>query len=105
MIANYFYMYKICKNSFTEHITRMWEKSLKVYTTEEQGLKLMLAQNASEDVAKSDKKIRVLQEWDRVLFGPKIVPGPAYWGLTSAEKNFDTFVAIRYKLYYLLHLM
>lgn len=75
----------------------MWENSLQMYTKEEQGLKMMLEQNAAEDslALQVEKEKKIIEEWNTVMFGPKIVPSPAYWGLTSAEKNFETFIAMR----------
>lgn len=56
---------------------------------------MMLEQNATDDAVKNDKERKLLQEWDIVFFGHKHIPTPAYYGLTVAEKNFETFVAIR----------
>lgn len=56
---------------------------------------MMLEQNATDDAVKNDKEKKLLQEWDIVFFGHKHIPTPAYYGLTAAEKNFETFVAIR----------
>lgn len=78
-----------------DKLTEAWENSLKVYAKEEKGLKMMLDQTATNDSIKKDKERKLIQEWDIVLFGQKHVPTPAYWGLTAAEKNFETFVAIR----------
>lgn len=81
----------------TEDLTRMWEKSQQVYLKEEQGLKVMLEQNAAEDsnTIRNEKEKKIAAEWTEVLFGGKVVPSEAYWALTAAEKNFETFVEIR----------
>ncbi|XP_022919433.2 programmed cell death protein 7 [Onthophagus taurus] len=83
-------------NITTERLTNMWEDMSKVYAKEEQGLKVMLEKNASGDqlngLKRSDQLIR---DWERCIFGPKFVPNQAYYGLTSAEKNMETFIAIR----------
>lgn len=81
----------------TEHLTKIWNDALNVYSKEEQGLQVMLEQNAVEDTnaARAAKERRITQEWDMALFGPKCIPSPAFWGLTSAEKDLETFIAIR----------
>lgn len=81
----------------TEKLTKIWTNSLQVYMKEEQGLRLMLEQNAVEDsnAAKLLKEKKIAQEWEDILFGPKRIPSSAYWGLTRAERDLETFVAIR----------
>lgn len=81
----------------TEHLTRMWEKTQQIYAKEEQGLKIMLEQSAAEDsnTIRKEKEKKIADEWLDVLFGAKVVPSEAYWALTAAEKNFETFVAVR----------
>lgn len=75
----------------------MWEDALKSYTLEDQTLRKNIEQKAAEDKneAKQAKENRIMQEWDLVLFGPKIAPSRAYCLLTVAERNLDTFAAIR----------
>lgn len=82
----------------SEQLTQMWENSCKVYSKEEQGLKVMLEQNAVEDsnTIRMEKEKKIAAEWTDVLFGPKVVPTEAYWALTAAEKNFETFIAVRW---------
>lgn len=81
----------------TEQLTRMWEKSQLVYAKEEQGLKIMLEQSAAEDsnTIRKEKEKKIADEWLNVLFGTKVVPSEAYYALTAAEKNFETFMAVR----------
>lgn len=79
----------------------MWESSLRTYTIEEQGLKLMLEKNANEDsnIARMAKERKYIEEWNTVFFGPKqIIPqdNSIYWALTAAERDTETFIAIRY---------
>ncbi|XP_028139067.1 programmed cell death protein 7 [Diabrotica virgifera virgifera] len=81
-------------------LKNMWESSLQVYGKEEQGLRLMLEKNATEDTktAKLSKKRRLLDEWHTVFFGPKqLIPQDheTYWALTAAERDTETFIAIR----------
>lgn len=88
------------RNAFakvTDDLTRMWKKSQQVYVKEEHGLKVMLEQNAEQDsnTIRVEKEKRIAGEWTEVLFGSKVVPSEAYWTLTAAEKNFETFVAVR----------
>lgn len=82
----------------TEQLTGMWEKTLLVYGKEEQGLKVMLEQNAAEDsnAIKVEKEKKIAAEWSEVLFGPKVVPSDAYWALTAAERDLESFIAVRY---------
>ncbi|CAG9817129.1 unnamed protein product [Phaedon cochleariae] len=91
------------KNAFnitTEKLKLMWESALQTYTTEEQGLKLMLEKTASEDskIARLAKERKLLEEWHGIFFGPRRVISPentTYWALTAAERDTDTFIAIR----------
>lgn len=81
----------------------MWESSLKTYMIEEQGLKLMLEKNATEDTKTAElaKERKLLEEWHTVFFGPRqIIPqdNATYWALTAAERDMETFIAIRYDL-------
>lgn len=78
----------------------MWESSLKVYTKEDQGLKLMLEKTASEDskTAQIAKERKLLDEWHTIFFGPRQVisqENSMYWALTAAERDVETFIAIR----------
>ena len=81
----------------TEKLIKMWEDNLRTYGKEEQGLRIMLENNATEDskAMKISKQEKAIQQWTYCLFGPKCITSPAYWGLTSAEKDLETFVAIR----------
>ncbi|KAK9701893.1 Programmed cell death protein 7 [Popillia japonica] len=38
---------------------------------------------------------RIIEQWDYCLFGPKCIPSQTYWGLTSADKSVENFIAIR----------
>lgn len=78
----------------------MWESSLRIYTIEEHGLKLMLEKNANEDskIARINKERKLIDEWSRIFFGSKqIIPqeNSIYWALTAAERDTETFIAIR----------
>lgn len=83
-------------NKLTEKLTNMWEDTTKIYLKEEQCLKLMLESSVKKDtdlqISKSDK---IIEQWDYFLFGPKCIPSQTYWGLTSADKNMENFIAIR----------
>lgn len=83
--------------NITDKLSVMWQNAQKSYNKEEQGLRMMLEQNATEDSisARLAKEKKVMQEWELVFFGPKTIPSPAYWGLTSAERDVETFIAIR----------
>lgn len=88
------------RNAFskvTEQLLKIWDDAQRVYAKEEQGLRLMLEQNAAVDnkVAEAAKERKTAQEWESILFGPKAEPTPAYNGLMCAEKDMDTFIAIR----------
>ncbi|XP_056632960.1 programmed cell death protein 7-like [Diorhabda sublineata] len=81
-------------------LKNMWESSLKTYTKEEQGLKLLLEQTATEDTktAELKKEKNLLEEWHAVFFGPRqVIPqdNATYWALTAAERDMETFIAIR----------
>ncbi|KAJ8917983.1 hypothetical protein NQ315_011436 [Exocentrus adspersus] len=87
-------------NVVTEKLVRMWESCLKTYTTEEQGLRLMIEKTASEDskMAHIAKERKLLEEWHTIFFGPRQVisqDNHTYWALTAAERDMETFVAIR----------
>lgn len=83
-------------NKLTEKLTNMWEDTTKIYLKEEQCLKLMLETSVKKDtsllISKSEKTI---EQWDYCLFGPKCIPSHTYWGLTSADKSIENFIAIR----------
>lgn len=84
-----------------EKLTKMWESSLRIYTIEEHGLKLMLEKNANEDskIARINKERKLIDEWNRIFFGTKhAIPqeNSIYWALTAAERDAETFTAIRY---------
>lgn len=83
-----------------EKLIKMWETSLRTYTIEEHGLKLMLEKNANEDskMARIAKERKLVDEWNTIFFGPKqLVPqeNSIYWALTAAERDAETFIAIR----------
>lgn len=83
-----------------EKLIKMWESSLRTYTIEEHGLKLMLEKNANEDskIARIAKERKLIDEWNTIFFGPKqIIPqeNSIYWALTAAERDAETFIAIR----------
>ncbi|XP_066151645.1 programmed cell death protein 7 [Euwallacea fornicatus] len=87
-------------NITTEKLVKMWENSLQVYLKEEQGLKLMLEKTQTEDSkqARLNKERRLVEEWKTVLFGQvHVVPtnNSTYWALTAAERELETFIAIR----------
>lgn len=75
----------------------MWENTLKSYQKEEQGLHMMLEQNAEEDTISTQlaKEKRTTQEWETALFGQKLVPVPAFFALTAAERDMETFINVR----------
>ncbi|KAG5889362.1 hypothetical protein JTB14_009155 [Gonioctena quinquepunctata] len=84
----------------TAQLNKMWDSSLRTYTIEEQGLKLMLEKTASEDskTAQLKKDRGLLEERHNILFGPRqVIPqeNSTYWALTSAERDNETFIAIR----------
>lgn len=81
----------------TEQLTKTWEKLLQVYTKEEQGLKVMLEQSATEDSnsIRLEKEKKTAAEWTDVLFGPRVVPSDAYYALTAAERDFERFLDVR----------
>lgn len=86
---------------FVEKLLRMWESSMKTYTTEEQGLRLMIEKTASEDskTARIAKERKLLEEWYTIFFGPRQVisqDNQSYWALTAAERDMETFIAIRW---------
>lgn len=80
-----------------EKLTNIWENTLKSYQKEEQGLRMMLEQNAIEDTKSAllAKEKNISQEWENVFFGAKVMPTPAYWGLTAAEREIETFINVR----------
>lgn len=88
------------RNAFskvTEQLLKIWDDAQRVYSKEEQGLRLMLEQNAAEDnkAAEAVKERKIVQEWESLLFGPKAEPTPIYNRFICAEKDMDTFIAIR----------
>lgn len=82
----------------TQHLTKIWGHALNVYSKEEQALLATLQKTAAEDTnaARIAKERKITNAWELALFGPKCIPSTAYWGLTSAEKDLETFIAIRY---------
>ncbi|XP_018565312.1 programmed cell death protein 7-like [Anoplophora glabripennis] len=87
-------------NVITEKLIRMWESSMKTYTIEEHGLRLMIEKTASEDskTARLAKERKLLGEWYRIFFGLRqVIPqeNQSYWALTAAERDTETFIAIR----------
>ncbi|XP_050295533.1 programmed cell death protein 7-like [Anthonomus grandis grandis] len=84
----------------TEKLIKMWEDTLLVYTKEEHGLKLMLEKNHTEGSKQSKiaKERKLIDEWKTTFFGQmQAVPSnnATYWALTAAERDLETFVAIR----------
>lgn len=80
----------------SEKLTKMWEDAFKIYLKEEQTLRVMLELNAAEDNnAIKLSKEKKIQEWEEVLFGKIPTQTPLYWGLMSAERDMETFIAIR----------
>ncbi|KAL1489151.1 hypothetical protein ABEB36_014092 [Hypothenemus hampei] len=84
----------------TEKLIKMWENSMQAYLKEEQGLKFMLEKNQTEDSkqAKMVKERCLVEQWKTVLFGRShSVPStnPTFWALTAAERDLETFIAIR----------
>ncbi|XP_044262039.1 U11/U12 small nuclear ribonucleoprotein 59 kDa protein-like [Tribolium madens] len=83
----------------TEKLIRMWENSYQNYCKEEQCLKVMLEHNATMDskAAINAKQARIVDDWESLLFGPKDAPvnNPTFWALTSADRDMETFIAIR----------
>lgn len=75
----------------------MWEKALKTYGVEERGLKVMLESRLDEKPpTEADQKLKnIIKEWDFAIFGPKFVPSSAYWTMTYAQKDMETFIAVR----------
>ncbi|KAJ8981768.1 hypothetical protein NQ317_002362 [Molorchus minor] len=79
-------------NITTEKLMKIWGSSLKIYSIEEQGLRLMLEKTANEDskTAIIAKERKLLEEWHNIFFGPKQYVTPentAYWALTAAERG------------------
>lgn len=91
------------KRSFvaaSEKMLEMWENALKNYTTEEHMLKTMLEKSASDNLKhKQVLKIKsIISSWEKVIFGGKTTIPPnnmIYWALTAAERDIETFIAIR----------
>lgn len=81
----------------TEKLIKMWENSLRLYKEEEDALRLRFEVNAIEDsnAVKLAKAKKLAHEWEFTLFGPKSSYTNLYWGLTSAERDLETFIAIR----------
>ena len=78
----------------------MWENSYQNYCKEEQCLKVMLEHNATEDTkaAITAKQTRVVDSWENLIFGPKndaTTNNSTYWALTSADRDLESFIAIR----------
>ncbi|CAH0551791.1 unnamed protein product [Brassicogethes aeneus] len=86
-------------NITTEKLIKMWEDSIKSYTKEEQGLRLMLEKTATEDNKQANlkKERELVNEWQHVLFGNNVKPtdNPTFWALTASERNMETFIAVR----------
>ncbi|CAH1976866.1 unnamed protein product [Acanthoscelides obtectus] len=83
-----------------EKLSKMWEDSSRTYMTEEQRLKLMLEKTAVEDSKSIQlaKERKLLDEWYTVFFGPMEAISPEntmYWALTAAERDMETFIALR----------
>lgn len=79
-----------------EKLRKMWEEALERYMKEEHGLKVMLQNNTVMEIPRISTEKRIVMDWESVLFGPKIIPSDAYWGLMCAEKDIGTFIAIRF---------
>lgn len=86
--------------SVTEKLIRMWENTLQNYNKEEQCLKIMLAHKSDKDTkaVTRGKQVRIIEEWENLLFGqkdPNEASNATYWALTSADRDLESFVAIR----------
>lgn len=91
---------RVAFNITTDKLNKIWQDCMKTYNREEQSLRLMLEKNAQDDTqaAHRAKEQTLLEEWQEVLFGPKhLIPtnNPTYWALTAAERDLQTFIAIR----------
>lgn len=81
----------------TNHLTKIWDSAVEVYGKEEKTLQVMLMQTATEDnnSARMAKERNIMHEWESAFFGPKTNLAPSYFNLAVAEKDLDTFIAIR----------
>ncbi|KAK5650324.1 hypothetical protein RI129_001353 [Pyrocoelia pectoralis] len=81
----------------TSHLSKIWNDAINVYAKEEKSLQMTLQQNATEDnhSARMAKERRIMQEWELVFFGSRNLLTPSYYNLTVAEKDLETFIAIR----------
>ncbi|GLV44316.1 hypothetical protein CBL_12388 [Carabus blaptoides fortunei] len=82
-----------------ERLQNMWENALKTYAIEEQQLRAMLEKNALDEIpAGVSEERKITSEWERLLYGPKIIPCDAYWGLTyTSQSNTTTWSQFLHK--------
>ncbi|KAL3277174.1 hypothetical protein HHI36_012525 [Cryptolaemus montrouzieri] len=84
----------------SEKMLKIWENALKQYNTEEHMLKTMLEKTASENLKHKEllKEKETLFSWEKVIFGEKMSfssENASLLALTAAERDMETFVAIR----------
>ncbi|KAK9874671.1 hypothetical protein WA026_005492 [Henosepilachna vigintioctopunctata] len=84
----------------TEKMLKIWENALKQYNTEEHMLKTMLEKTASENLKHKEllKEKQTLFMWEKVIFGDKTIASAqnaSFIALTAAERDMETFIAIR----------
>lgn len=84
----------------TAKMLKIWENASKMYNVEENMLKTMLEKTANENLRNKElrKEKETLFLWERAIFGDKVIANPAnasHWALTAAERDMETFIAIR----------
>ncbi|XP_044756837.1 uncharacterized protein LOC123315266 [Coccinella septempunctata] len=84
----------------TAKMLKIWENTSKQYNAEELMLKTMLEKTATETLRNKEllKERETLFLWEKAIFGNKVNPTPenaTHWALTAAERDMETFIAIR----------
>lgn len=84
----------------TAKMLKIWENVSKQYNAEELMLKTMLEKTANETLRNKEllKEKETLFLWEKAIFGDKVIPSHAnatHWALTAAERDMETFIAIR----------
>ncbi|XP_066994037.2 programmed cell death protein 7 [Anabrus simplex] len=83
---------RFCK--VTDHLRILWEKQLKEYNLEEQGLRLMLNEAVDErDHSRVRREKLNLKHWELLLFGEKQGNIPDFY--TAAENDLEAFINTR----------
>lgn len=82
--------------STTEQLLALWNNAIDKYTNEENYLNDMLNKKKLQNDKRRIEAEQVIDEWERILFGPKYIPNERFYReLNIAENDLRSFIAVR----------